>query len=959
MRRSALIVLLLLALVFGLRALIGEGSEREQPNSPLAQTQLSADARVQASKAAPVAEGRTLVVAVADASARPIQAARVCLVVAERSVADQRCVTTDSAGVADGLRLPTGERWRIAVSAEGFQPTVIPRPGSAEPRGELVRVTLRRGGVELSGVIEDATGGVIEGALVTIEAASGGSLAATLSDREGRFEAWASPGHVSVRAAATGYAATTEQLVLPSGPVTLTLMPESIIAGRVLDAESGEPLDHALVSARLGNDGIAHRSDNVDRFTASSDEDGRYELTGLPAGVFELTSQGPWGFGASEGSVVVELGSRVDDVDILVHRGTSLRIRVVTAGDQQGCSGAAISLVEENTGHVRIATTDAAGAVELSLPVAGTYRVGARCEGYRLIGDEPTIDISGSSGDREELLLEVDEGRIALGQVIAESDRAPIPDAVVALIPAHGTTPAAIAMADSEGRVELSGLQDGDYVALASAPGWFPVEAAIRVEVPSTSSFELPLRSGGSLVGTVLEPGGGPIPEARVLAQRRATNGRWRGETIVDAEGRFDFGQLPPGEFQIDVMSSTGQALTTPAGQAARADVRVDAGDVTEQDFVVAAAAGVITGTVVDDGGGPVATAFVCAEPTTPAPGALPRQRCAPRMTDVDGSFELRDLQSGTYTLTARVRGSEGEASLPSVEIGDNVELVIQRTGSITGTARYASDASTPDLLIVEVVRTDAAVARQEAFLRTEGEWSIEGLPSGEYTLRIRASAGSGAAKAEVTSGGRSDVGEVELDDRTLISGRVVRLETNEPIAGFRVVATSLDAQLRSRYTRKDARNVSDAQGRFVVSDPPPGRVTLHVIPSNLDARPPDLTEAHLTLTVDPGRPHDVGDIPIPTRRLSEGTKRANFGFVLDRWDHVGDQADQVAKVIEVDAEGPAAAAGLRVGDIITAIDGYDIVGRRYLLQYLLIAPIGTQIELDTERAAGISLIGE
>ncbi|KIG19524.1 hypothetical protein DB30_00033 [Enhygromyxa salina] len=37
---------------------------------------------------------------------------------------------------------------------------------------------------------------------------------------------------------------------------------------------------------------------------------------------------------------------------------------------------------------------------------------------------------------------------------------------------------------------------------------------------------------------------------------------------------------------------------------------------------------------------------------------------------------------------------------------------------------------------------------------------------------------------------------------------------------------------------------------------------------------------------------------------------------------------------------------------------GYDVVGTRYILQYLLAAPVGTSIVLDTEHAPGLVLVG-
>lgn len=899
-------------------------------------------------------EAQRMSVSVVDDSGQPIAGAQVCLVVTGREVPAQRCATTDAAGFVDEFELAAGERWRIAVSANGHRPAVVPRPGELLPRGDRVQVTLRRGGVRVMGIVEDATGGTIEGALVRVEDASGAGMAASVSGAGGEFELWANEGHVMIEAGADGYVSGREPLVVPSGPVRLELLPEAVIAGRVLDAETGAAIPDALVCARRNDDDARPGSDEA-VYRARSDEQGRYELHALPGGVFGLSSQGPWGEGASEGGVMVEFGSRTEGVDILIHRGTTVRARVVIAETRQGCPGAEVSLVDDVVGRRLSSTADLDGRAELSMAVAGSYRVDVRCEGHRLVGEPPVLALSGASSDSESLQLTVERGFVLRGRVSGEGE--PIAEAAVALIPARGGSPVAVAVADSAGELELSGLDEGEYVVTGVAPSWFPAEAEVRITIPRDDSFELTLHSGGSLRGAVIEPDGRPVSSVRVLAHRRSVNGRWRGETLTDAQGRYDFAALPPGRYQVDVLGEGGQPLTTPSGKAASATASVEGGEPSELEFVVTAQDGVITGLVVDRDGEPLTAAFVCARPDDPPPDAIvSRGRCAPRMTDVDGSFEIRGLSAGEFTLEARVRGG-GEASLSGVALGDHVELVVRDTGSLRGSAHYRSDALAPDLLVVEVVRTDAAVRRREVFLRTRGEWSIEGLPVGRYQVRVKASKGAGAVEAKVGAGD-NDAGDVPLDDLTRLTGRIVRLETGEPIADFRVVATALDAQLRSRYIHEDARNVSDSSGRFLVSDPPTGRVSLHVIPKNLHARPPDLAEAHVTVTVNPGVPLDVGDVAVPTRRLGPDQPAAAFGFQLVRWDHVVDQADQVARVISVEPGGAAALAGLEVGDVITAIDGYDVIVRRYILQYLLAAPVGTTVVLDTERAAGLVLVG-
>lgn len=61
--------------------------------------------------------------------------------------------------------------------------------------------------------------------------------------------------------------------------------------------------------------------------------------------------------------------------------------------------------------------------------------------------------------------------------------------------------------------------------------------------------------------------------------------------------------------------------------------------------------------------------------------------------------------------------------------------------------------------------------------------------------------------------------------------------------------------------------------------------------------------------------------------------------------------SERAVRVTDVPATGPAARAGLRVGDVIVAIDGKPLAGRSSReVQRLLTGEVGSTVELEIER---------
>jgi C-terminal processing protease CtpA/Prc len=95
------------------------------------------------------------------------------------------------------------------------------------------------------------------------------------------------------------------------------------------------------------------------------------------------------------------------------------------------------------------------------------------------------------------------------------------------------------------------------------------------------------------------------------------------------------------------------------------------------------------------------------------------------------------------------------------------------------------------------------------------------------------------------------------------------------------------------------------------------------------------------TATVASGEAVDLGDITVETRKTASGTIGA--GFSEDRgW----------VSVAWVKADGPAARAGVRVGDRLLAVDGLAVRNRQEAEQRTRGAP-GSPVQLSLRREDG------
>jgi len=318
--------------------------------------------------------------------------------------------------------------------------------------------------------------------------------------------------------------------------------------------------------------------------SARTDDDGTFELVGVPPGAIEVSAVGDDG---SAGEAEATIGS--DDVDGVV---IQLRDRPTLSGtvvDEAGAAVADVQVVaipETNSDRMSVfsamsmmgAPTDEAGQFSVLGVEPGSVRVSVRDQlgplqwagaaaaqggdGESGGADVPlTIDVppTGKSGLR--LVVEGRTGSIR-GRVVAAGG-GPAVDAWVraqyggARLAEPGARrfasrrPEKPVLTDDEGRFEITGLRDGSYrLEAESARGGARGEAK---DVQTGASATIRLQSLAALEGVVTYKGK-PV-ENYALTARGPTRKR---ATVFDPEGRYRLERLESGSYSVAITATEG-----------------------------------------------------------------------------------------------------------------------------------------------------------------------------------------------------------------------------------------------------------------------------------------------------------------------------------------------------------------------------------------------------------------
>ncbi len=681
----------------------------------------------------------------------------------------------------------------VRVEAAHFAPQEL----KAQQPGRPLQIRLTAG-AWIGGVVRDgSTKAPIEGARVQAWAPKAGgpwdpkaSLLETRTDAQGQFRLEGlGPGRQYLRATARGYTAQSEPSARPGTSVSFFLAPGASVVGRVRDGQD-RPLAGAVVDVESVRSGVGFQPAGRPEET---DTQGHFEVLGLQPGEYRLTARHRE-LAPAVTTITLARGA-VEQVDLVLRPGVEVAGRLVDAEERPVRGSVALAEVDGEAAPSTVAEVSNSlagddGRFKMAHVPVGRQVLAVVASGFTPLRVDVTVGTSPFDvGD-----VRLETGLVIQGRVV-DAGGTPVSEAELKAAPAvlerktYDESPDRTARSDGSGCFLIGGLGEGTYEVTVEAFGFGRTVKPINA---GTKNVMLALEPGGSITGQVVDEGGRPLTDYRVVAQVKRSEDDRRGfqrpysQTVTADDGRFTIDTVAATTYVLDVGSAEYESASVD-------DVAVRSGAATDVGRVVLRAGGVVRGTVVDGGDVPVAGAEVTAQPRS----FLHFVRPPRTTTDGEGAFVLRGLATGTAEVTVShpsyAEGSTGRIDVNPARGPTEVRIVLGQGARVQGSVQKRDGSPVPEVTIV--VHPLGGTPHPPPYMAEtgpDGSFAIERVPPGQATVFLMNDAGAvkTSSQARTIDVQEAQVATVDFVLRDIrISGVVLRQQAPIPNASVRFLA--------------------------------------------------------------------------------------------------------------------------------------------------------------------------
>ncbi|HLL85349.1 MAG TPA: carboxypeptidase regulatory-like domain-containing protein [Longimicrobium sp.] len=807
---------------------------------------------------------------------------------------DWRLAGEGTSGPDGVVRVPTGPgMYLVSVRADGFAPMrreVIRPVGEPLTRADVALVA----GVNLRArtVTKRSQEPIPLVEVRFIASARSGEGARpvapmeeqTIATSDGRGQLQLSglaPGTYRVEARSVGYApwAKNDIQVPYPGELLISLHGAGVLEGFVVDA-SGRPAAGATVTV-IGDEEPA---------VVTTGEGGGFSAE-VEGGTYQLAARRGNDTGALLKPLVVPSGATVGGLRLELRAAGAIFGKVVSAADGLPVPGAVVAVSPYlKAGDTGRTTSGVDGSYVVEGVPPGSYDVVVTAPGYSELSRR---GITVTSSQRFPLELKL-KGTGGVEGVVLDSANRPVAGATVreavrwsggVLV---GTPPEA--RSDAQGRYRLMGLGVGASRLVARREGADAAGAMQEVEIKEgqTAKADFTLTDAGVVEGRVTRKGGGPAAPWRVLAAPQLRASGWnRSNVVVGADGNYRL-ELAPGPYSLMV----GPVDLSSWNPGERVSVTVEAGKVQRVDL-----------TAPDDEGGRALSGVVMEPDGTPSPGAEVFASSGEggrsfATADGEGRFSVRLSRSAPDAMVHVVAENGGRKGDMNVRADEpNVRLLLKPSAVLRG--QVLSDAGPVTGFTLQLGASRRRMRDERGLEFSGNRYEVFDVPSGPVRVVVRTTDGR-RGEAEGHIYGQETELDVTVEGGATLTGRVVDSLTRKPLAeGF--------ASVRAGAGRDGEFSRLSPDGTFKLEHVPAGTHQLSVWAPMRKA-----LEREVTLVA--GQTVDVGEVSLDSMTAEPGS--------------IGAQLREAGGQVSIDwilPNGPAQRAGVRVGDVLVAVDGVQV----------------------------------
>ena len=506
-----------------------------------------------------LAPGATLKGRVIDArSGRAVPEADVSVIPEQGLVPPGPGLSTDVDGRFEAVGLPPG-KVRIAVEHQDYEATST----SAELKegGSSVEVPLSRGS-SLAGVVLSESRQPVPGGEVSLGGANASGRGpdgdTALADASGRFRFdHLAPGRYTLRATGAGRS---------SDPVEAVVVADASKEDVVVVLSGGATV-HGVVSgvpdALRGSVSIYANGPDGYWESLRAGGDGRFELSGVPAGTIRVRASAGDPLGGTTrsalGFVTVAEGQKEAEVEVVFEGASTLTGKVTRGG--RVAPDARVSVFEKKGLSGGSGGTDDSGRYRIEGLVAGTYAVSVQAVGGRR-GWSGEVNVDG------ETVRDVELPTAGLTGVVVDeaTGRALSAVRITAALDGSPDSRPGFATTDSNGRFVLDELDAGAYTLTLRRAGYREMRHAASATEAGGDAGTIELARGEGLELRAVD-GVFQIPLRSLSVSARDGSGAVVASTWVslDAEGRGEVAALEAGRYTL-VVGSDGYATRVLGG---------------------------------------------------------------------------------------------------------------------------------------------------------------------------------------------------------------------------------------------------------------------------------------------------------------------------------------------------------------------------------------------------------